>query len=176
MEITSFTISKDRKNLNLTIIDAASVTSLSLYTNKTYRDPNEAIDLTSKLGGLATENLTITLADVNQSYFDGLYFVETEDPTEVSKAIVADTTRYKECIVDKAKTLLACDECLKENSPEIIASDTILRALIISVESGFVEEAFNIVKGLDILCSDACKTCGDYSNNTDLNYFTTSTN
>lgn len=176
MEITSFKISKDRKSLAVTISDAAGVTGLLLYTNATFRDPSKAIDLTSKLSGQATEELTITLGDVSQSYFDGLYFIEAEDPSTISRAILADTTRYRECILDKIMSMDTCDECLKEASSPILAAESMLTGLQIAVESGFVEEAFSTIRVLDKICSESCKTCGDYSNNSNANYFTTSTN
>jgi hypothetical protein len=176
MEITSFKPSKDRKTLEVTISDAASVTSLLLFTNKTYKDYNNAIDLTSKLSGLSTENITITLGDLKQSYLDGLYFIQVEDPDEICTSITSDTTRYKECALEKIMQIDNCEECLAEASGNILVVEASLTGLEIAVKHGFVEQAFNIVKALDKLCGTNCNTCGSYDNVATKNYFNTDSN
>src|SRR5210317_2221026 len=120
MEITSFSVSQDRTTLNLVISDAATITTLKLWTAETYKDYSLAIDLSAKLTASATENISITPADLGEPYFDGVYFIQAEDPDEVSEAITADTTRYKECVLNELLEMGVCDECLKTTSVKLL--------------------------------------------------------
>lgn len=172
MEITSLLPSTDRSSLQLTITDAASATSLLLFTNQTYKDYNKSIDLSAKLDGQAAQTITISLSDLKQSYLDGLYFVQLESPTDICTAISLDSTRYRECILDQVLLLDTCDSCLKEESAHLLRSEALLKSLEICVSDGFVEEAFNIIKALDKYCSDSCKSCGQHNNVQTTNYFT----
>lgn len=176
MEITSFKPSTDRKSINLIIENASAITSILLFTNKTYKDYNKAIDLTAKLTASATENLSITLGDLKQSYLDGLYFIEVQDPTDICTAITLDSTRYRECVLNKMSNMDTCDECIKEVAGEILAAETLLSALTIATSDGYPEQAFNHVSALDRICSENCKNCGGLSNVTTVTYFTSNSN
>jgi len=171
MKITSLTISTDRTQLNLTITDATNVSALKLWTDSTYKDYSLAIDLSAKLTGSATENIVITLADLSLSYFDGVYFVEAEDPDEVSIGIVGDLTRYKECILNKVIVLQNCNDCLKEVDVDLLNAHTLLQSLEIAIENGFIDEIITIINALDVFCSNTCKSCGEYQNTIDTNYY-----
>ena len=170
MKISSITISTDRTQIDLTITDATTLTSLLLWSDVTYKDYSLAIDLSSKLTGAATENIVITLADLAISYFDGVYFVEAEG-TSVSIAAVADTTRYKECILTKVLQIAQCNDCLKVFNNSIINSQTLLLSLEAAVAEGFVDEIMLIIEALNKFCSDKCKSCGEYKNTLDTNYY-----
>lgn len=172
MQITQFEINALRTEIDVTITDAADISSLVLFTNATYKDFSQAIDLSAKLTASATETFTITLADLGQAYFDGLYFLEAEDTDEVSNAIVGDFTRYDECIINKLSELSICDDCLKSSSESLINARTALTSLEKATIQGFIDEAFNIIKILDKFCSNDCKTCGEYNNIVDNNYYT----
>lgn len=171
MQITNFKINSTRTAINLTIIDALNVSTLKLWTDKTYKDYNLAIDLTSKLSGIATENITITLSDLNIAYFDGVYFIEAEDNIEISQAIDSDLTRYKECILNKLIEYSICDDCLKNNSISLINAQTLLIGVENAVEQGFINETFNLINSLNKYCSNDCDTCGTYTNLIDDNYY-----
>lgn len=171
MQITLFQINSDRTELDLTIEDAADVTELYLFTDDTFKDYSKAIDLASLLTGNATENISITLEDINENYFDGLYFIEAADSDEISGALTVDTTRYEECILNKLVALGICDSCIKEKSIPLINAQTALFGLRSAVEEGFIEEAFNIIDLLNKYCSNECKTCGSYKNVIDNDYY-----
>lgn len=171
MKISSLTISTDRTQINLTIIDAATVSSLRLWTDITYKDYSLAIDLSSKLNGSSTQNIIITLSDLSLSYFDGVYFVEAEDPDEVSIEVTADLTRYKECILTKVLQIAQCDDCLKVINTSIINSQVLLRSLEVAIDEGFIDEIMLTVEALNKFCSNNCKTCGEYNNVLDTNYY-----
>lgn len=173
MQITQFNINSQRTQLELTITDAATVSSLYLFINNAYKDYNQAIDLSSKLSGVTEENIIITLQDINSPFFDGLYFIEAEDEDEISSAITSDLTRYKECVLEKLLILSACDDCLKKQSSQVINAHMMIISLEDAVTEGFVNEAFNIQGALDKYCSNSCKSCGGYNNVIDNNYLET---
>jgi hypothetical protein len=164
MVITNFKINDAKTEIELSISDASSVNTLSLFTNKTYKDYSQVVDLSSKLTGSATENITITLGDLSIPYFDGLYFIQSEDSDEISQAITSDLTRYKECILDKVIELSICDDCLKRKSDSVINAQQLLIGLENSTEQGFIDESFILIKALDKYCSNDCKNCGEYKN------------
>jgi hypothetical protein len=170
MKISSIAISTDRTQIDLVITDAASLTSLSLWTDITYKDYSLAVDLSSKLTGATTENITITLADLSITYFDGIYFVEAES-VEVSIAAVADLTRYKECILTKVLEIAQCNDCLKVFNNSLLNSQALLLSLQTAVTEGFIDEIMLIVETLNKFCSDNCKSCGEYKNTLDINYY-----
>lgn len=171
MKISSLTISTDRTQINLTITDAATVSSLRLWTDITYKDYSLAIDLSSKLTGGVTENIVITLTDLSLQYFDGIYFIEAEDPDEMSIQVVADLTRYKECILTKVLQVAQCNDCLKVLNSSIINSQVLLYSLEVAVSEGFIDDIILTVEALNKFCSDNCKTCGEFNNVLDTNYY-----
>lgn len=173
MQITQFDISADRTQIDLVITDAATISALRFWTDDTYKDYSQAIDLSSKLTASATENITITLSDVGLSYFDGVYFIDAEDPDELSSAITADLTRYKECILTKLKQLSICDECLQKSLDGKLAPHLLLTGLEKAVELGYINQILSFVKQLDKYCSSDCLTCGESTNITDTNYYAT---
>lgn len=171
MQITEFSISPDRTELNVTIIDAISVSSLKLWTELTYKDYSLSIDLTSKLTASATENITITLSDINIPYFDGVYFLEAEDIDETSTAITKDLTRYKECIINKLMEYSVCDDCLNKESNSLTNANRILRGLEDAINEGFINEILVLISALKKYCSNECNSCGNRNNITDTNYY-----
>jgi len=175
MKITLFAISTDRTKINLTITDAATVSSLKFWTDSTYKDYTKAIDLTSKLTASATENIELSLADLGLCYFDGVYFVEAEDPDEVSEAVTADLTRYEECILDKILNTIGCADCLQFQSQSIINAQTLLYSLQTAVNNSFIDEIVLIVTALNLYCSNQCKTCTEFKTIADNTYYNTTT-
>lgn len=171
MNITSLTISTDRTQIDLVITDAATISGLKLWTDVTYKDYSLAVDLSAKLTASPTENITITLADLGISYFDGVYFIEVEDPDEVSIASVADITRYKECILNKVTRIVECEDCLKKFDAELINAQALVRSLEAATEEGFIDEIMLTIEALNKYCSNTCKSCGEYQNTLDTNYY-----
>jgi len=169
MQITQFNI--DNGNLLLTIENAAAATLLRLWNDNTYKDFSKAIDLTAKLTGVATENITISLTDIGESVFDGIYFIEVEDPTQIVSAYTFNLTRYKECILEKIIENIQCNDCLEKTKVAITNSHSLLIATEYSLELGFLEDAINNLKALDKYCSNSCKACGNYSNISAIDLF-----
>lgn len=173
MQITNFQISEDRSQIDLTIIDATNVSSLRFWSNVTYKDYSDAIDLSSKLTASATETITITLSDVGLVYFDGVYFLEAEDVSEISESITGDLTRYKECILNKLAEYSVCEECLQKENNSLLNAHALLTGLEDAIEVGFINEILLFINALDKYCSAECLTCGDRNNVVNTNYYST---
>lgn len=164
MQITAFTINEDKTELDLTITDAATVQSLRLWNDSTYKNFTKAIDLSAKLTASATENITITLADIDEEYFDGIYFIEAEDLDEVSIEFAWDLTRFEECVVDRATYVAACDECLLETDSDFIILTGLLDGLEKALNNRLIDQMLFLVNTLNKYCTSDCATCGKYSN------------
>lgn len=164
MQITSFELSADKTNLDVTIEDAASLTILRLWTDQTYKNFTTVIDLSAKLTGSGSESISITLSDISEPYFDGIYFLEAKDPDETSNSIASELSRFKECIMDKLLDFSICDECLDTKNTSLINAHVALTSLQNAIDLSFVTEAITLKKALDKYCSNTCRSCGDYSN------------
>lgn len=164
MQITQFEISADKTQMDVTIIDAATVSALRLWKDFDYQDFSLAQDLSAKLTGSATESITITLADIGEISFDGVYYLQAEDPDEVSIDVTAELTRYKECILDKIITANLGNKCLTENNTDTLNAHSTLFSLAYAIELNFVNEIIKLLSMLQVYCSDECKSCGGYTN------------
>tara|TARA_R110000822_G_scaffold73853_1_gene177549 strand:- start:3824 stop:4327 length:504 start_codon:yes stop_codon:yes gene_type:complete len=164
MQITQFEINSTRTAMDVTITDAATVSTLYLFKAGTYKDFSLAVDLSALLTAAATETLSLTLANIGEAYFDGVYILTAEDPDEISNAITTDLTRYEECIVNKLSEIQLCDSCLKKQSISLSNSRMLLDGIKDAASVGFIEEACNIALALDKYCSNTCASCGAYSN------------
>ena len=171
MKITKFEISSDKSYINLQITDAENLEGFSLWTKDTYKNNSKAIDLSSKFTGAFEENIQIFPADISESYFDGAYFIEVWNDVSTSSDITSELSRYKECILAKIMNLSAKSNCLNEKDYSVINAQTLLVALEASVERDFIDEAMMIIKVLDRYCTNDCKSCHQYPEITDPNYY-----
>ncbi len=172
MTITSFKVSEDKSTLILNLSDASAATNIYIWSDKTYKYENKKVDVSSKLTGAATQSLTISLADMELDYFDGVYFVEVISPTKVCTKVAAELSRYKECIIDKIKKQEGCIPCGDTIDKSLINSHVMLTSLEIAIEQGFIQEILTTVKALNKVCSNSCNNCGKYKNIVSNNYFT----
>lgn len=164
MIITLFEISADKTTLDVTISEASNVSVLRLWKDTNFKDYNLAIDLSSKLTGSATEQIQITLADLGETYFDGIYFLEAEDNSGTSLKITADLTKYEECILEKVILANLNSDCLTYNNVSVINAHSILNSLKYSISLNFVNEILKLNSMIKVYCSEDCKTCGNYKN------------
>ena len=171
MQISEFSISSDRSSLEISLTDAAAVTSLRVWNATDYRDFSKSVDLTNKLDSTSTQVITVSLAEMTLSYFDGVYILEADDSSSVQAAITSDLTKFKECILNKVMSNTICDDCLDEESKALVNAQALLYALETSVEEGFIDEIKSIIGALDKYCTDECKTCGEYTNQVNINYY-----
>jgi len=170
MQITNFTINAAKTEIDVTITDAATITLLRLWKNFDYKDFSLAIDLSAKLTASATEVLTITLADIGETCFDGVFYLQADDPDEISIDVTADLTRFKECILEKTIIANLSNRCLVEYNKEQINAHSILTELSYAVTLKFIDEIVVLLDAINIYCSDECKSCGGYENLDDYEY------
>jgi hypothetical protein len=170
MQITNFTINTDKTEIDVTITDAATITELRLWKNFDYKDFSLAVDLSGKLTASATETLTITLADIGETCFDGVYYLQADDPDEISIKVTADLTRFKECIIPKIINANLGKPCLVQNNIEVINAHAILVNLAYAVELQFIDEIIELLDAINVYCSDECKSCGGYKDLADYEY------
>ena len=164
MEISNLTFNNDKTEINLEVTDAADLRSIRLWKETTYKSFSKAIDLSAKITGSATENIVITLADLQESYFDGIYFVEVEDSDEASIEYVSELARWKECIVNRLTYLHKCDECLVEEDADLLNAASILRGLENAMQIRFVDQIIYFAEALNKYCDSNCATCGKFGN------------
>jgi hypothetical protein len=165
MQITKFEINSERDAISLQLINAELLNSLLLFTNKTYKDYSLAVNLNHLIQeGANVQNIEIPINELNTPFFDGLFVIEAESEDDIISALEYDLTRYEECILEKLVKFALCDDCLKNKSLSLINSQALLEGVKSAVKEGFIEEAFNLIKALDIFCSNKCKTCGNYKN------------
>lgn len=171
MKITEFKINADATAIVLKLEDATNVTSLDLWKGSDYKDYSKKISLVNKLNSSAIQTIEITLADINEPEFNGLYYLEVGDTISTLQAIEVYDIKYKECILGKLSDFQLCDECLKKESLSLINSQTLLVGLNYAADEGFIEESLEILKALEKYCSNTCKTCGGYNNIINNNYY-----
>lgn len=172
MQITKFEINQERDSIDLQIINAELLDKLLLFTNKTYKDYALALNLSHLITeGANVQNIEISINELKTPFFDGLFVIEAESEDDIVSALEYDLTRYEECILEKLSKLSLCSDCLNKQSLSIINSQALLEGIKIAVNQGFIEEAFELVKALDIYCSNRCKTCGNYKNVIKNNYY-----
>lgn len=159
MQITYFKLSTDKTKIDLTITDAADVVSLSVWTDKTYKEFSKLIDLSGKLTGAATENIEIFPSDLGLSFFDGIYFIEAEDDTEASLEFTYELSKYKECILTKAINATTCKESLEKSNTTLLNIYTLYKSLEYSIDLRFINEMLLIIDSLNKYCIDPCTTC-----------------
>lgn len=167
MQITSLNIVDNI--MNLTITDAASVISLRLWDKDTYKDFTKLIDLSSKLTGADTENITIFTSDLNIEMFDGVYFIEAEDVTETSIEFTSQLNKYKECILLRSLKVDACVNCINEKDVILTNLNTIFKSLEFALDLRFIDDILLNIKTLDKYCVNDCQSCG--SNIEDISSF-----
>jgi hypothetical protein len=164
MQITSLTVSADKTQLDLVLDDAASATILRLWNDSTYKNFAQVIDLSAKLDMTGSQEIAITLYDIAEPYFDGIYYIEAKSPTETANQMTSELGRFKECIMDKLTQLNTCDECLKSKNQALMNAHSSLLSLEDAVALNFPAEAQTIKRALDKYCSNTCRSCGDFSN------------
>lgn len=162
MTISDFSISYDKTQLDLTITDAADAQVLRLWTDKTYKDFTKAIDLSSKLTGASTEDITISLSDIGIPYFDGIYFIEAEDSDEIAYGIASELTRYDECIVNRLGYLSTCNTCLVDQDADLKNAFMFLQGLRTAIENRLIDDILWLNEVINKYCTNDCATCGRY--------------
>lgn len=166
INVTKFLVSNNLESiqLDLNITAGQTVTELLLWTDKTYKDPEEAIDISSLLAGTSeTESITIHANGVGISVFSGIYFVQIK--TSEPEAAVVATFNLTQYYVVLAKLISMIDlSCLNCNSnfQNALLFDLYLEATKNSLIIGRYRDAIaNLEKLIITIDSSNCDACKD---------------
>jgi len=166
ISVTKYVVSNDLSTIDLevTVNPGQTVTQLLLWTEDTYRDPAQSIDLSSLLvGGGNTEDLVISTSDAGLSTFDGIYFAQIT--TSDSEAVVVATFNLTQYYIVQAKLIanidLSCLSC-NGNFQNALLFDMYLEATKNALLLGRFQDAIDNLKNVIItIDSSSCDECSD---------------
>ena len=166
INVTKFLVANDLASIDLdvTVTVAETVTAMYMWTDATYKDPAQKIDLTSLLAGATnSESLTITAAQAGLSTFNGLYFVQLE--TSDSEAVVIATVNLTQYYIIQAKLIanidLSCLNC-NGNFQNALLFDMYLTATQNALIIGRFQDAIGHLEKLIITVdTSTCDECND---------------
>jgi len=117
ISVTKFLVSNDMSQIELDVAvnTGETVSTLSFWTEDTYKDPVAVVDLSSLIVGTGnTESLVITPEQAGLSKFDGMYFMQIESSDD--EAVVVSTFNLLQYYIPLAKLLANVDlSCLNCN-------------------------------------------------------------
>lgn len=171
--INTLSISADRKTMTVALTTDSGQTfdTVNLWTELTYKDYTQAVDLSAKLASATnTESFTITASDLNITQFDGLYFLEFGDTlSQLQLGAVAELTTYKKCLLDTTLEILSSDVdivkgegCNNADFNKLIYVHATLNALQSAMISGYYGETLDLIATLKKFCV-ACPDCPNLS-------------
>jgi len=163
--VKKFLVSNDMLSIDVDIEVGAGqlVTEMLLWTEATYKDPAQAVDLSGLLAGATnTETFTIAATDAGLTSFTGLYFAQitTDDPLTSLVATAALTQYYNIQAALVANVDLSCLNC-NENLNNALLLDLYITALQGALIVGRFQDAISYLSKITILntsaeCQDAC--------------------
>jgi len=151
-----------------------NITSVLLWTQDTFKDYTQAINLSYKLEQVNNKEVfIITNQDAGISDFSGIYFIEfqTDAPNEECSTcpnpllgIVYNLTSHYRCLTNLLSSLDNCVSCghsyvSHPDAEKAMTINLMLEAINYSLEVGNYNEALNILPKLKKLCNtlDCCK-------------------
>lgn len=174
--INEISISNDSKKLHVNVETnlGASITSIKMWNQDSFKEYDQAIDLTFKLENINNKEIFIVEAsEVNLSNFNGIYFLEiTSDHEEEDECISCTNTvlgiatnfnNINALILDMILQLNVCDDfdnCGNINKNKIINNTLMIEAVSRALLFGYYDEAIFLYKKLlKINKSVTCNTC-----------------
>jgi hypothetical protein len=151
-------------DLDVTVNSGQTVTGLLLWTDETYRDPSESINLSSLIvGGGNIETIEITADDAGVSQFNGMYFLQIT--TSDSEAVVVATFNLTQYYEVQAKLIanvdLTCLNC-NTNFQNALLFDLYLEATKQALLVGRFQDAINNLANLIITIDTSdCDECNN---------------
>lgn len=166
INVTKFLVANDLATIDLdvTVTAGQTVTELLLWTDKTYKDPAQSVDLTSLLnGGSNVESITITAEDAGLSSFTGIYFAQIT--TSEPEALITATFNLTQYYVVQAQLVanidLSCLNC-NANFQNSLLFDLYLEATKNSLLLGRFQDAITYLNNLIITIETSdCDACDD---------------
>jgi len=149
------------------------IQSALIWTQDTFKDYDQAVDVSSKLEQTSNEEQFIVSAEeVGVTSLDGIYFIEFQtSSTQQDECIncsnnlgvAASLFKIKECLLEKVRSYYVCggffnSGCNENLLPIIIHLDVLISSLQTSLEFGYHQDAIEFFKVLNTLCDDCeCK-------------------
>lgn len=164
--ITQFSISNDLLEMDLAVsVDATQrVTSLKLWTDSTFKDPDLVKDLSSKLSG-TSENETIKLvpSDIGATKFTGMYFLQIEsDDVGDNPAMVAAVSLVQFYGVVTALLFTVNTSCLNCNTnlQNALLLDMYIEGIKSALRVGRFRDAITFFEKINIITNKTeCSVC-----------------
>jgi hypothetical protein len=165
--IQTYSISTDLSEITLEFeLDSGDTTSsLLMWTEDTYKNSEESINLLSVLDGTSnTENVTISADDAGVSTFDGIYIIEIQSTNgNAVMAGASDFTQYYKVAAQLLSKLdLSCLSC-NDDFQNSLLLDLYLQATINSLLLGRYQDAIEHLSKIKIVKEGytECEDCLD---------------
>ena len=166
ISVTKFMVTNDLSIIDLDVeVNAGqTVTELLFWDQDSYRDPSQAIELTSLVSGVGnTESIQITTNDAGESTFSGMYFLQIT--TSDNEAVVVATFNLTQYYTVQAKLIanidLSCLNC-NANFQNALLFDMYLEATKQALLIGRYQDAINNLSNLIItIDSSDCDLCDE---------------
>jgi hypothetical protein len=169
--VNTFSVSTDMLSIDIEVDFGVGFvgTEFLLWTDKTYKDPDQSIDLSSFISELDQVNtFTITSADAGLSYFDGLYFAQfkaSELTLGENQSVIVATAALTQYYIVMAYLLVNVDlSCLNCNTNLQNATlfDLYLEAMKGSLIVGRFSDAIYYYNKIQIIRETSeCDDCDD---------------
>ena len=166
ISVTKYMVKDDLSAIEFNVQVSASqtVSKILLWNESSYKDPANAIDLTSLLVGTGnTESIEISASDAGVSQLTGIYFLEiTSSDSEAAVVATFSMTRY---YTIQAKLIanidLSCLNC-SANFQNALLFDMYLEATKQSLLLGRYQDAISNLENVIIsIDSSFCDSCSD---------------
>lgn len=166
ISVNTYMVSNDLSEIELDVVvnTGQTVTSLTMWTEDTYRDPSSSIDLSSLIvGSSETEQITITASNVGVDKLNGIYFLQIE--ASDSEAVIVATFNLTQYYITQAKLIanidLSCLDC-NSNLQNALLFDMYLEATKNALLLGRFQDAINNLEKLIItIGASDCDECNN---------------
>jgi hypothetical protein len=161
--VKTFMVSNDRLTIDVDLEVGAGqlFTEVLLWTEATYKNPDTAIDLSSKLAGVDnTEVFTITAADAGVATFEGIYIAEiTSNDPLASIVATAPLSKYYAVMASLlAGVDLSCLNC-NPNFQNALLLDLYVEAMKQALVLGRFQDAISYLQRINLYTSISCDSC-----------------
>lgn len=164
--IQTYSVSNDLSSISLDFKMSGqndTVNNVLMWTEKTYKDPNNSIDLTAFMSGLTNEeSVVINASELELSSFDGIYFIEiTSAEGDAVAAGAADFTQYYKAAATLLSRLdMSCLACNSDFQNALLL-DLYLQATINSLLLGRYQDAIEHLSKIHVVTEsyEECKEC-----------------
>lgn len=178
--INNFSVSNDATKLYIDVeTDTGfNITSAVLWTDETFKDYSQSVDVSSYLTGTTNrEVITLPASVLGEETLSGIYFVEFESDSTIDDSdctncdnplgVAMSLLCYKQCLLNKILEYSVCDPCACDKTEcNIVNTFMFMEAMTISLQYGYYNDAIDNLNKLRRLCnmtvsSTGCSDCTD---------------